>query len=103
VGLHVDLADVLGTVVADASWDVQCYLLRNADMLNVASLAPALMAYRSRSNAFLRAIAAWELSRLLTPSHLSAAQAWLDAELAADVVASDVVSALRQAVASVRP
>jgi hypothetical protein len=39
----------------------------------------------------------------LTPSHLSAAQAWLDAELAADVVASDVVSALRQAVASVRP
>jgi len=102
-GLHVDLADVLGAVVADASWDVQCYLLRNAGMLNVASLGPALMAYRSRSNAFVRANAAWGLGRLLTPSHLPSAQAWLDAELAADVVASDVVSALRQAVASVRP
>jgi transcriptional regulator with XRE-family HTH domain len=101
-GLHVDLAEVLRAVVDGASWDVQCYLLRNAGMLNVASLAPALIAYRNRSNAFVRANAAWGLSRLLTPSHLPAAQAWLDAELAAEVVASDVVAALRQAVASVR-
>lgn len=100
-GLHQEFASVLGAVAARASWDAQCYLLRNAGMLNVASFASDLMSYSDHPNAFVRANAAWALSRVLTRPHLSAARTWLDAENAADVVAADVVAALRQAVASV--